>query len=734
MSNENMMQAEDNTANDLNLLDYWMLIKKSRWQILSLTFIVTLLAALIVFQITPVYRSTALMLIENSKNKVQTLNDMYGEQRDSSEAFNSQVQILKSRPVAEIVIKKLNLNAPAVQEPKNTHFWSSNAEPKGTKAEQETRAFDMTLLQFENSLTVERLPFSQIVKVSFDSKDKEVAAKVANAVVEAYIENDMESRSQMTQKANAWLMQRMDGLRKNLEVSEQALQRYREQENIIDNKGVVLSGSGKQLDEVSSNLVNARMRFAEAQSAYNQVKEHKGHSLEVLESVPAVLKDATVQQMKQAESEATRKLNEYKGRYAPAHPKMIAAEAEHKSSRDALARAINAVVNSIQSEYDIARANVTAAAGAQSQTKAEIQGITRKEFQLGVLQREVDSNKALYDTFVSRAKETEVSANLQSTPGRLIDPAVVINTPLKPDRVKFIATAFILGLFAGIALVFARDYLDNTMHSVEDAEHKLKANVLGTVQILEQNQEAHVKPARAFLQDPNSVFSESIRTLRTAVLLSAIDTPHRVVMVTSTIPGEGKTTIGINLAFALGQVKKVLILDADIRRPAVGASIGDGMDEGPGLVDFLSGEASLNECIRRTSNPNVCVLPAGKRFSSPLELLSSQKFAETIGKLKDMFDVVLIDCPPLKPVSDALVLSRYASAIVYVVKAEGVPHQLVTVAIKRLQAINAPLLGVVLNQVDFSKADRYGGYSYQYQYAYGQEPVKETKSFMGIKI
>lgn len=733
MMRESMLVAEHEAQAELNLLDYWLLLKKHYPQIFKLAFVITLLATLVVFQMTPVYRSTALVLIENAKSKALSLADLYDVQGSAGqESFNSQIQILKSRPVAELVIRKLKLvDHPAMDPRQHTHWYSS--EPTGSPAEIETALFERVLRNFENSLTIEPVLKSQIVKVSFDSSDKELAAAVANAVVDAYIENDLDSRSQMTQRANVWLTKRMEGLRKKLEESEKALQAYREQENIIDTKGMVLGGTGKQYEEISSNLVAARMRLAEAQSAYNQVKGQKGQPIEVLDSIPAVRKDPAVQQMKQAEAEAVRKMTEFQSRYASAHPKMIAAEAELKSAREALERAVNSVIEGIDREYEIARSNVAAAAGAQSQTKSEIQNLTRKDFQLGVLQREVDSNKQLYDTFVTRAKETDVASNLQSTAGRMVDPAVVMPGPLHPKKLQVIAIAAVLGLLAGVALVFVLDYLDNTLHTVADVERRIGEDVLGTVQIFEPQPGKTLVPALAFPDDPNSVFSESIRTVRTGVLLSAIDDPHRVVMITSTLPGEGKTTIATNLAFALGQMKKVLLIDGDLRRPSLAGAIG-GMEDMRGLVDYLAAEAPLKDCIHQTGNPNVFVLPAGKRFNSPLELLSSQRFGETIAKVKELFDVVVIDCPPLKPVSDSLVISRYASAVLYVVKADSTAHQLVNAAIKRLHDIEAPLLGIVLNQMDYKKAERYGEYSYQYQYAYGQEQQAPAKSFMGIKL
>lgn len=728
-----MMEMESEASEELNLLDYWLLIRKHYRQILGLAFAVTLLATLVVFQMTPVYRSTALLLIENSKSKTLSLSDLYDIQGSAGqESFNSQVQILKSRPIAEIVVKKLELHKNAIFNPPETPGWFSS-EAEGTAAEIEARHFEKLVLKLSKYLTIEPVLKSQIVKISFDSTDKVLAAQVANALADAYIENDLESRSQMTQRANIWLTQRMEGLRKKLEQSEKELQQYREQENIIDSKGVVLSGSAKQLEEISTNLIAARQRMAEAESAYNQVNSHPDEPITAMESLPSVLRNEAVQRMKAAEADAERKLNELKSRYTENHPKVIAAASDLVSAHEAVQQQIERVVDGISRDYDLAKANVSANSRALSRIKADIQNLTRKEFHLGVLMREAESNKQLYDLFVNRAKETDVASNLQSTAGRVVEPAEVSLYPLKPKKQLIIGIALLLGLLAGVGLVFVLDYLDNTLHTIEDVERRLGVEVLGAVQIMPQTNSGDAIAARAFLQDPNSAFSESVRTVRTAVLLSSIDEPHRVVMVTSTIPGEGKTTISINLAFALGQMKKVLLIDGDIRRPNLAKAIG-GMEGVRGLVDYLADEAPLQDCIQATENPNVFVLSAGKRFNSPLELLSSQRFSETIAKVKEMFDVVVIDCPPLKPVSDALVISRYANALLYVVKADSTPYQMARAAIKRLVSIDAPLLGVVLNQLDSKKADRYGQYSYQYEYVYGQENKAPPKTFLGIKI
>ncbi len=429
-----MYMAEQDAAEESNLLDYWLLVRKHYKQILGLAMVVSILAALVVFQMTPIYRSTALLLIENSKSKALTLSDLYDIQSSGGqESFNSQVQILKSRPIAEWVIKKLNLMQDVTFNPPKKNGWFSS-QADGATAESAVKELESAVNRFEGALTIEPILKSQIVKISFDSPDKELAAKVANAVAEAYIENDLESRAQMTQRASAWLTERMNGLRVTLEESEKKLQAYREHENIIDTKGVELSGSGKQLEEISTNLIAMRQRFAEAEGVYVQVKGKQGQPVEVLESIPAVLKSTSVQQMKEAESVAQRKLDELLSRYTHLHPKVIAAESELKSAKVSLKREIDAVINGITQEYELAKNNVVATSRAMDMIKSDIQGLTRKEFQLGVLQREAESNKQLYDLFVNRAKETDVASNMQSTAGRVVDPAVVENVPLKPKK------------------------------------------------------------------------------------------------------------------------------------------------------------------------------------------------------------------------------------------------------------------------------------------------------------
>jgi len=495
----------------------------------------------------------------------------------------------------------------------------------------------------------------------------------------------------------------------------------------VDAKGVALSGASKGLEEAMSTLVASRTKRAEAESIYNQVQAiRQGRSTVSYDSIPAVLRHPLVQKLREQEADAERKLSDASKRYGAEHPKMIQATAEANAAREASRRQIESVIAGISKEYEVARANEQAVERALGQSKAEIQSLNRKEFQLGVLEREAQQNRQLYDMFLSRFKETNVSGDLQSTVARVIDPATVQTIPFAPRKGQIVLLAGGLAMVLGVLLALLLERLNNTLNSTHDVEQRLKLPVLGYLQKVKGFAKRGFKSELAFFNDSQSVFAESIRTIRTGVLMTALDSPHKVLVITSSVPEEGKTTVSFNLACALAQVKKVLLIDADLRRPKIGKLLG--RESGaPGLSSLVAGTAQANQCVFLDQRTGLHIMTSGEVPPNPLELLSSRRFQEVIDKLKEAFDIVVIDSAPLQLVSDALVLSQMANAIIYVVKADSTPYQLAQNGIKRLRQVNAPLAGVVLNQLDLEKAEKYygeysgyGGYK-GYQYGYGPQ-------------
>jgi capsular exopolysaccharide synthesis family protein len=550
---------------------------------------------------------------------------------------------------------------------------------------------------------------SQLVVVSFSSFDQDLAARVPNTLAETFIESDLESRMAMTQKAAEWLRERMGELRSKVDASERALQDYRDRERIVDVKGVALSGASKQLETLTGSLVEARQKRAEAEAALALVQQiRSGRSQASYDSVPAVLRSPMVQQMKFAEADAEKRLSDASKRYGPEHPKMIQAKAELEAAKENTRRQAEMVVAGLSKELDQARANENAVASALSQSKSDIQGLNRKEFQLGVLEREVQQNRNLYDMFVNRLKETSAAGDLQTTIARVVDPATVPTGAFAPDKNQIVLIAAIATLVIAALMALLLDRLTNAINSTADVEGRLGVPALGVLQKIKGFTKKGFVSELAFFNDTQSTFSEAVRTVRTSVLMSSLDEPHKVVVITSSVPEEGKTTLSFNLACALGQVKKVLLVDGDLRRPKVGKLVGRD-SRLPGLADLVAGQAPVSQCVFFDERAGIHVLPAGTVPPNPLELLSSKRFDDVIVRLKDAFDIVVIDSAPLQLVSDAQVLSQFASSVIYVVKADATPYQVAQNGLKKLRRVNAPILGVVLNQLDLEKAEKYYG-------------------------
>ncbi len=690
----------------LDLVIYWRIIAKHKWNILALAGAITVLAAVIVFMMTPIYRSTVTLLIEQKKAKVLSIEEVYGGVGDSREHFQTQAEIIKSQALAGLVVDKLKLTTNPEFDPRShKSFLSSSLSAIGIGGNEltEENAKKIVVNQFMKLVIVEPVRLSQLVKVSFDSPDRELAAKIANAIAETYIESDMEARYQMSQKAGSWLSQRLTELKTGLVQSENALQKFREREHIVDSKNLALNGVSSQLEGLLKSLVETRMHRAEAESAYTQVKNAKGD----LESLPVVLRNPLVARMKEVVGDHERKVSELSNRYGKEHPKMMQAEAELKQAKENLRLQVEEVAAGLAREYEVARANENALAEAVGETKSTIQGSNRKEFELTALEREVTTNRQIYDMFMSRFKETAAASDMQSgVVARVVDPAMPADNPAKPNKLQVTLIALALGLILGVIAALLLERLDNTVKTSEDAEIKLGQPVLTTIPMLEGDQSNAA--GRHYLDEPKTIFSEGIRTARTGILLSAVDCPNKVLVVTSAVPGEGKSTFAINLALSHAQTKKVLLIDADMRRPTVAKTLGLDASES-GLSMLVTGQVKLDDCIQTITGSALHIVGVGNIPPNPLELLLSQKFKELLDTLSQQYDIVILDSPPVQLVSDAVVLSTMATGVVFVVKADSTPHQISRRCIRTLLAAGANLIGVALNQLDFKNADRYYG-------------------------
>jgi succinoglycan biosynthesis transport protein ExoP len=710
----------------IDLLDYWRSIVKRKNAIVGFALSVALVAAAIVMALTPIYRATTAVLIESGRANVVAIDDVYSGVSQSREHVQTQLEIIKSRQVSLRTITALKLWDSPEFDPRKAQTGVMHSirstlgmvEERTPESWTEAELAQAVLPAFEDRRSIELVRLSQLVKVHFESADAALAARVANALAQQYIESDLSARYDMTRQASNWLQERLADLKTKLTDSERKLQVYRDSAGIIDTKGIAQSGVGQQLADINQRLIEARIRLAETETAYRQIRQAPAGA--DFSDIPAVLRNPSVSEAKRAQGDSERKFSEVSQRYGFEHPRYLAAKSELDASTTNLKRQVDSVVASLTREYEVAQGTIRALESTLGQTRSNVQNLNRKEFELAVLEREVQSNRDMLSLFINRAKETSAASDLQSTIARIVDPASPPEHAIKPKKTQVVLIALVLALMVGALLALLIEQLDRTLKTTDDVERKLGAPLLTTLPLLNATDATRAHSSHLFTDQPNSVFSEAIRSARSGVLLSSIDAPQRVILVTSTLPGEGKSTFAVNLAMAHAKTQRTLLIDADMRRPSLAKAF-DLPPAGKGLSNLVAGTATEADCLLTMEGSELLVMTAGTLPPNPLELLSSQRFAQTLEQLKARFDVIIIDSPPVELVSDALMISVHTTGVIYVTKAFDTPTPLIKKGLERLRRANGPLLGVVLNQFDFAQAHKYHGDQSGYgQYGYGE--------------
>ncbi len=720
----------DNAAIDLNYYSQILktVFKKNIKSALFMALLVGGLTFLYTLTLEPQFRATTVLHVAPQTKAVFNLRELLSNRRDP--AFRqTQVGIIRSRVLIKQVVKDLELG-------KRPEFAAHEVSVLAKLKQKLGFSTDKNSLNADRLVTdslIEKLEIgserdSYLLDLSLSLPNPNLAADITNALAAEYIRSIERTQRESSESSEEWLLGRLEIVNKDLREAELALQEFKERENIIgsskQNDGLV----SQEVDMISSSLLEARQKRLGSEALYQQIITTERGSGDI-QGITAIQNDAIVQNIRKELVELESRQSELSQRYGPEHRRMVELGSQIASTEENLARQIQRVVSAIKSEYELAKESESFLKNSLGQSTNKVQSLGRKQFELLALEQNVRTQRDVYQAFLKRLNENRATGVSVNENVRITDPAIAPRRAL-PSKGFLLVTVFsLLAGALGLGIGLLKELFDNTISNDQDVDKKLGAISLGSVPMIDDvPNEAHPNIAyRYFSNNKVSQFSESVRTVRSSLMVSSIDETKRRILVTSTVPGEGKTSMAISLAMAFGQVQKTLLIDCDLRRP----SLDELLDNSPfnrrrlGLNDLCLGTASPSDCIQSLPVTGLDLITAGTVNPNPQELFCSTKFSDVLNKLGEVYDVIVIDSAPSGGLSDAMLLSTQVDQVAYVIKANSTPVAKIRAAMRSMMKSGAPITGAVVNQVplmDSSFAYYYGrGY-------YGEAVESDSKS------
>jgi len=731
LSPSSRLPAWDLSPREPHLYDYLLILRKHQWLILSFMLAVVSITAIGTFRMQPVYVATSRIEIDRETSNILPFQNTDDYMVDTENYIETQAKILTSETLALQTIRSgiLSGQADFAGDPS-----ASDALTTGSLANLKPPP---ELGAFLGSLSVKRVPNSRLMDVSFESTNPLQAAQIVNSHIKNFIEQNFQSRYEATTRASTWLTDQLNELKIRVEKAEDARITYERQNQIwaLDDKQNVTT---QRLADLNKQLTDAQSERMRKQSMFEFAKAGD------IDSVPQIRDNSAVQDLLRKRADINNQFIDASTQYGPNFPKVQRLQSQLKEFDASIDKEKKAVMARLQSEYAEARQREQLLSQALDQQKTEVNQMSERMVQYSILKREAEANKALYDGLLTKLKEAGISAGLRSSNIRVVDPAMVPTYPARPAKTRNIALSFVIGLVGGIGLALLREYMDNTVKSPDDIEALVRLPSLAVVPAFSESNgdrprskllkgastNGHDKRIELVAQHlPKSQMSEAFRALRTSLLLSQADHPPQVILVTSALPREGKTTAAANLAVTLAQLgDRTLLIDADLRKPGIGRLLSLGSGKYAGLSSFLAGVSSLDlVTIQHPAIPNLSAIPTGPLPPNPADLLSSHKLDDAIAELRTKFKFIVIDSPPIMAATDAVILSVKADGVLLVVRSGETPKEAFTRTRDLLLSVKAHLLGVVLNAVDSTAPDYYYSYRY-YPYSQGYGPQEHSET------
>jgi len=714
------------------------------WNVLKLRFRTFAISSVTLFAIVALaallspryYTGTARVMVDPRQNNVANLQQVLAGLPTDQATILDQVQILQSRKLAGRVVDKLHLVddpefrplGPSLISWLNPLNWVAPRVSDTLPADQrEAFRREKVIDRFEDDLSVSQVQLSTSISIDFSSHDPVKAARIANEIAQAYVEDQMNAKLEATQQATQWISARLGKLAQDARVAEAALQKYKTENHLTDVATQTGTGTVSVLDQqigaATTQLMQAEMDRAQAEATYARVKSmvSSGHAAEVSQVVSSPL----ISQLRQQQAELVQKQAELSARYGSEHPKMLDLMAEQRDLDGKINQEIQRVVGTAANDVAVASARE----GALRASLKQLEGQSSVQGQARVEERELEANatssRALYDSFVDRMKQTEQEQTLQLPDSRIISTAAIPEQASFPPMRIVLGAAVPLSILFGFFVCLMLERLDNGFRTATRVEESLGLPVLATLPEtgvktrLPGGNDTRPIAASEVIDHPFSSYAESIRGLQMGLSLSNVDRIPKIILVTSALPGEGKTTTTVSLARHAAQMgRRSILIDCDLRRPGVHKTL-LGEESQFDLIDVLQGTCATEDAIVRDARSPLDLLTVVKHVKNAPDLLESQALKRTLAQLASSYDFVFVDSAPVLPVNDTKLLARLADAVLFVVRWENTPRNAASDAIKVLRDQRAPLAGVVLSRADEKRFHYYSfGYGdYRYSYA-----------------
>ena len=702
-------------AEYLHVRDYIRIVSRRRWIIIGILALGLLIGLLRNWWTAPVYESLATVQIDIDMNVLGVERPLVPlDQRDWMREFlPTQLGILESRDLArrahDELTRTVRPNPSGDNSLKGVAISEALAAGSGRVP---------TVDEIIQGRTVSLVKDSRLVNIGFRTTDAKLSAQVANALARAYLQQNLEFRSRTSGEASDWLTKQVTELRKLVEQNEAALQRYRTQHGadalITDRLGTEQQNIVVQkLAALQAAETKARTETIERLAQYQQLRTAKANS-EPLDTVPAIASNSYIQGLKVELATLQRQLAQASNELGERHPDIIKLQGAVQNADRKLQTEISNAARAIENDYDAARSRERELVGDLARQKLEVQSLNGKAVEYTALEREATSNREVLDRLLQRSRETALTRELQTSNIRVVDWAETPMSPILPRKARNLLIAlFGSGGFA-LALIFGLEAFNTRLRSPEDVRQHLRIPIIGAVPRVKSLN------GRSSLLLGNAVpgqFAEMMHALRTNLVLAPQLGAGRTLLVTSAEPSEGKTTSAANIAVSLARLnQRVLLIDADLRRPQLHTVFGE--DQRPGLADVLAGKTSRPD-IRKTKVAGLWLMPAGSVFSNPADLLGSTRFSKLVEQLRSHFDWIVLDSSPVLAVADPCVIARVASGVLLVVDCGRTRRDVATAAVERLAAVHAPLIGAMVNRVVLGRGgESYLGYYHRNYRAY----------------